>query len=283
MSRFGGSAAVAATLMALGLAAGPGPAGASGVTALEGAWAVAQATMNGATRTDAKVLNATWTFRGSELVVQSAHGERLRAVLSFDATAEPPAFHVSPLDPSGERPLWIIWSRQGDELRVAFYDGIDGRPEDFGPRRKLVVLTLVPARAGDTAAVDPCDVLHKAGVDRLLGGPAQARAAPRRASTPGASCAVDRADGSRAISLTLLAPPAGPAYVDAVRREAEADRRMQIEEEPALGAGAFSGASGWTVVVVAHRRGTAMLLKFEAFGAERVELRRFAARVLDAL
>ena len=58
---------------------------------------------------------------------------------------------------------------------------------------------------------------------------------------------------------------------------------MQIEEEPALGAGAFSGASGWTVVVVAHRRGTAMLLKFEAFGAERIELRRFAARVLDAL
>ena len=58
---------------------------------------------------------------------------------------------------------------------------------------------------------------------------------------------------------------------------------MQIEEEPALGAGAFSGASGWTVVVVAHRHGTAMILKFEALGAERVELRRFAARVLDAL
>ena len=284
MSRFGRGVAVAAALMALGLAAGAGPARASSVTDLEGSWAVSQATMNGATRTDAKVLNATWTFRGEELVVQNAHGERLRAALSFDATAEPPAFYVSPLDPSGDRPLWIIWSRQGDELRLAFYDGIDGRPEDFSPRRKLVVLTLVPARAADTAAaLDPCNVLRGAGVDRLLGGPAQARPAPRPASTPGSSCALDRTDGSRAISLTLVPPPAGPGYVDAARREAQADRRLQIEEEPALGAGAFSGAGGWTVIVVAHRRGTAMLLKFEALGAERVELRRFAARVLDAL
>ena len=98
------------------------------------------------------MLNATWTFRGIELVVQNAHGERLRAALTFDATAEPPAFHVTPLDPPGERALWIIWARQGDELRLAFYDGVDRRPEDFGPRRKLVVLTLVPARGAAT----PC-------------------------------------------------------------------------------------------------------------------------------
>jgi len=35
--------------------------------------------------------------------------------------------------------------------------------------------------------------------------------------------------------------------------------------------------------VVARKRGTAMILKLEAPGADRVELRRFAARVLDAL
>ncbi len=191
---------------------------------------------------------------------------------------------MTPLDPPEERPLWIIWARQGDELRLAFYDGVDRRPEDFGPRRKLVVLTLVPARAASRpAALDPCDILRAAGVDRLLGGPTRKPPAPRRASIPGSSCALDRTDGSRAISLTLVAPPAGPAYVDAARREAQADRRMQIEEEPALGADAFSGASGWTVVVVAHRHGTAMILKGEALGAERDELRRFAARVLDAL
>ena len=43
--------------------------------------------MNGVARADGKVLNATWTFRGAELVVRSMKGERLRAALSFDATA----------------------------------------------------------------------------------------------------------------------------------------------------------------------------------------------------
>jgi hypothetical protein len=68
MNLLGGTAAVAVALMALGLAAGARPARASSVTDLEGSWTVAQATMNGAARADGKVLNATWTFRGIELV-----------------------------------------------------------------------------------------------------------------------------------------------------------------------------------------------------------------------
>jgi uncharacterized protein (TIGR03067 family) len=279
-----GNVAVAGALAALGLIAVAAPIRTSGATALEGAWTVAQATMNGAPRAEGKVLNATWTFRGSELVVRSAHGKRLRATLSFHATAEPSAFHVTPLDAPEERPRWIIWERRGDELRLAFYDGIDRRPEDFGPRHKLVVLTLVAASATPTpVALDPCAILRAAGANRLLGGPSRARPAQHRASTPGSTCALDRTDGASAISLTLVAPPAGPAYVDAAREEANASRRLQIEEEPALGVGAFSGASGWTIVVVAHRRGTAMILTFEALRTERTELQRFAARVLDAL
>jgi uncharacterized protein (TIGR03067 family) len=267
-------------LMALTVASLARPAGAS-IAELEGAWAVARATMNGEPRTDGKVLNATWTFRGTELVVQTARGERLRSALSFDATANPPAFHMTPLSPTGgQRPLWMIWARRGDELDVAFYDGIDQRPEDFGPRRKLVVLTLVPAIAAPTAAaLDPCKILRRAGVDRLLGGPARARPPQRPAAAPGSSCALDRTDGSAVITLTLVGPPAGPEYAAAAR----ANRRMQIEDEPSLGAGAFSAASGWTVVVVADRRGTAMILKLEALRVERADLQRFAARVLDAL
>jgi hypothetical protein len=120
-------------------------------------------------------------------------------------------------------------------------------------------------------------------VDRLLGGPTLAKPAPQRASTPGSTCALDRTDGSSAISLTLVGPPAGPAYADAARREVVAKPGLQIEEEPTLGTGAFSAASGWTVVVVADRRGTAMILKLEALRIPRVELQRFATRVLDAL
>jgi uncharacterized protein (TIGR03067 family) len=257
---------------------------ASNLSSLEGTWSVARATVNGQPRAGAKMLNATWAFRGTELVVHNVPGERMRAALSFDATASPPAFYVTPLDPPGDRPRWVIWARRGDELDLAFYDGVDRRPEDFGPRHKLVVLTLVPARdAEPSAAPDPCKILRGAGVDRLLGGSTRERPAEQRASIPGSRCALDRTDGSGTISLTLVGPPAGPAYADAARREALANRRMQIEEEPTLGAGAFSAAGGWTAVVVADRRGTAMILKVEAPGVQRVELQRFAARVLAAL
>jgi uncharacterized protein (TIGR03067 family) len=284
MIMFRRTVTVVGALAAPGLVVVAPPIRASGVTALEGAWTVAQATVNGASRAEGKVLNATWTFRGSGLVVQSVHGKRLRATLSFDAAAEPSAFHVTPLDPPEERPLWIVWERRGDQLRLAFYDGVDRRPEDFGPRPKLVVLTLVTDSATPTpVALDPCAILRAAGANRLLGGPTRARPAQRRASTPGSSCVLDRTDGSSAISLALVAPPAGPAYVDAAREEANASRRLQIEDEPALGVGAFSSARGWTVVVVAHRRGTAMILTFEALRTERAELQRYAARVLDAL
>src|SRR5439155_1550946 len=77
---------VVAALAGLALAAVAAPVRANSVTALEGSWTVAQATVNGALRADGKVLNATWTFRGPELVMQNANGERLRPALSFDST-----------------------------------------------------------------------------------------------------------------------------------------------------------------------------------------------------
>jgi uncharacterized protein (TIGR03067 family) len=85
MIAFRSSIAIGAALSALAVAAAAAPV-------LDGSWIVASATVNGVARADGKVLNATWTFRGTELVVQDVHGTRLRATLSFDATAEPPAF-----------------------------------------------------------------------------------------------------------------------------------------------------------------------------------------------
>jgi len=160
---------VAAALLLVGLVAVVHPARLSAASVLDGTWAVAQATLNGEPRIERKVLNSTWTFRGDELVMQQAGGVRSRWALTFDPAAEPPAFRATPLDAPGERPVWMILSRRDDELRLAFYDGLDRRPEDFGPRRKLVVLTLVPAVASTVA--DPCKILKAAGADRLLGGP----------------------------------------------------------------------------------------------------------------
>ena len=176
----------------------------------------------------------------------------------------------------------MIWARQGHELVVAFYDGMDGRPVDFGPRRKLVVLTLVPALAAPVA-LDPCHILRVADVDHLLGGPTQPGSTSPAASGPGSTCTLDRADGSRTISLKLVPAPAGGGYIDAARQEAQSRSRVQIEEEPALGAGAFSGTSAWTVTVVAQRHGAAIVLTLKGVAVDRAQLRRFAARVLDSL
>jgi len=272
---------VAAALLLVGLVAVVHPARLSAASVLDGTWAVAQATLNGEPRIERKVLNATWTFRGDELVMQQAGGVRSRWALTFDPAAEPPAFRATPLDAPGERPVWMILSRRDDELRLAFYDGLDRRPEDFGPRRKLVVLTLVPAVASTVA--DPCKILKAAGADRLLGGPTRLRREQSRKSRPGVSCALERDDGSATVALTLVAPPAGTAYVDAARREVEGGRGVQVEDEPALGTGAFSGVRGWTVATVALKGGTAMLLRFEAPTVARAELRRFSERVFDRL
>ena len=102
------------------------------------------------------------------------------------------------------------------------------------------------------------------------------------------TCLILIISGLAAVGCGREAPRAAPTAMrivtlDAAREEANANRRLQIEDEPALDVGALSSARGWTVVVVAHRRGTAMILTFEALRTERAELQRFAARVLDAL
>jgi uncharacterized protein (TIGR03067 family) len=272
-----------AALLVIGLAVGVSPARAALAGLPEGTWVVAQATLNGQYRAERKILNSTWTFRGDELLLQPADGVPARWALTFDATAEPPAFLATPLDAPGEHPVWMISSRQGDELRLAFYDGRQGRPEDFGPRRKLVVLTLVPAAATPPRVPDPCDMLRAAGADRLLGGPTRPRQEPAHASSPGATCALERLDGSGTVTLTLVAPPAGAAYVNAMRRDLASRRGVQVEEESALGPGAYSAIRGWTVFTIALKHGTAMLLGFEAPTVARAELRRFAQHVNDQL
>jgi uncharacterized protein (TIGR03067 family) len=270
------SRAIALTLLVAGAWA---PARAGTEPPPDGAWAVAEVTLNGESRAEGKLLNSTWTFKGDELILQPASGARTRWSLSYDLDAEPPALRATPVDAGpGERPLWMILSRTPGELRLAFYDGLDQRPEDFGPRRKLVVLRLVPAPAA-ALIPDPCEILRSAGVEGLLGGPTKRKAAPTTATRPGVTCALEREDGAGAVTLTLIPPPAATPFLDAARREAFARQRTPLEDEPSLGPGAFSAIRGWTLSTVALKQGTAMLLRVEAPTVPRGEARRFAERV----
>jgi len=253
----------------------------SGAETVDGVWAVAQVTLNGQPRAEGKLLNSTWTFNGDELTVRPAAGGHVRWSLSYELGAQPAAFRATPVDAPGERPLWMILTRGAGELRLAFYDGLDQRPEDFGPRPKLVVLSLVPAPAVG-ALRDPCEILRAAGVEQLLGGPTRRRPPPPTIR-PGVTCTLERDDGSGAVALTLVPPPAATAYVDAARREAASQPRVQLEEEPGLGPGAFSALRGQTVATVTLKQETAMVLRFEAPQVARAETRRFAERVRDRL
>jgi uncharacterized protein (TIGR03067 family) len=273
-------AAALVVVTLLGIFRPPTPAAAR-VVRLDGAWTVGRVSVDGTARADGKLLGSTWTFDGTELIVQQPGGARTRAGLSFDWVAEPAAVHVTPLDPPGERPVWMIVARQGGELRVAFYDGIDRRPEDFGPRPKLVVLSLVPATAA-TPGPDPCTILRTAGIEGVLGGPLKTRTGPPPAG-PGSVCALDRVDGAGTASLTIVGPPAGASYLDVVRREARGRRGGLVDEEPTLGPGAFALIRGWMIALVAMRQGTTVVLQLETARVERAELRRLVERVLDRL
>jgi len=119
--------------------------------ALQGVWSVIKATMNGEETHEASLLEGNWTFKGNELILQSPQKGKVRATLAMDATAKPRAFQVTPVEPATEKSGWMLFAREGANLRIAFYDNLNGRPESFEPRDtraepELVVVTLAPKK-----------------------------------------------------------------------------------------------------------------------------------------
>jgi uncharacterized protein (TIGR03067 family) len=119
--------------------------------ALQGSWVVAKATMNGKESRDASLLEGTWTFKGNELVLQSRQKGKVRFTLKMDSKAAPKAFHLTAVEPANEASGWMLFSREGDSLKIAFHDNLKGRPESFEPRGprselELIVVTLSPKK-----------------------------------------------------------------------------------------------------------------------------------------
>jgi uncharacterized protein (TIGR03067 family) len=118
-----------------------GPPDRSVLAALEGTWIGKVATLNGEVVPDKKITEGKWTFREGTLALTTGTGESGRFTLATVPGA-PGAFRLEPVPPSPEKPISMIFVRDGDRLRVAFYDGKDGRPTDFSPESKKVVLEL---------------------------------------------------------------------------------------------------------------------------------------------
>ncbi len=134
----------------IGPSVSPDPVGADVVLRLlDGTWSLRSATMNGRTIPDRKFASGTWTFSGGTLSATNGEGELARFTLAVDAAA-PDAIRVEAVPPSKERGGWMIFRREGDRLTLAFFDGFSGRPEDFAPAPKKVVLILEPGTGKTT-------------------------------------------------------------------------------------------------------------------------------------
>jgi hypothetical protein len=178
----------------------------------------------------------------------------------------------------------MIYERDGDRLRIAYFDGREARPTGFAPERKLVVTTLIPTDASRAAGAslaprnDPCAILRAAGADAFLGG---ARILTTAGTPdPSASCKVEDAAG---LAVTLLVVRAAiPSILERERAKAVADSRNLVQEE-ALGAGAFSSARGNHTIVWAQKGDTLVALAFIYPPSNRERLAQFARRVLAEL
>ncbi len=112
---------------------------------LQGSWDVIKATMNGRQSGDRALLEGRWKFQGNELVLASPQKGTARFALQLDPKAN--AFQLTAIEPANSGSGWMLFSREGNTLRIAFNDNLEGRPEGFEPREprakpELVVVTL---------------------------------------------------------------------------------------------------------------------------------------------
>jgi len=295
----------AALLVAAGLTGARVAAGAEpGVLGhLQGSWSVATATMNGRERVDAALLLMAWTFRGSELILESPRKGRARFALTVEPGSDPTALRLTRLEGADAPPSgWMLVSLAQSQPSLAFNDNLEGRPAGFQPtptaRARVIVVTLAPAResarrAGlSPAPRDLCGLLRAAGAGDLLGAPgAPCRQDERKdgdgvvtlEATVGNAGAGQRTGGG--MSLVVIAVPhpvMGTRWFERERMRAQAARGYQ--EEPAVGRAAFSiappGISG--LRVVALKGDASVSLDVVAPGGDAARVRRFALNVLGS-
>jgi uncharacterized protein (TIGR03067 family) len=116
---------------------------------LQGSWVVAKATMNSRESHDPTLLEANWNFQRDELTLESPQKGTARFRLRMDETVRPRAFYLTSTEPANTGAGWMLFARETNTLKIAFFDNLEGRPESFEPREprskpELVVVTLSP-------------------------------------------------------------------------------------------------------------------------------------------
>ena len=123
------------------------------LTILEGRWRATAITMNGSPSSDPEISGSWWIFQGEQLLIYgSDSGDSVgRYRFQIVSDEEGSALRVESQPGSERRESgWMIYELKGDELRLAFFDGLRERPEGFEPESEtrepeLVVVALTRA------------------------------------------------------------------------------------------------------------------------------------------
>jgi hypothetical protein len=109
---------------------------------LTGIWRVVSIVANGQPRQDDEISGSTWTFDPPRLIMRDGNGHE--TVYNFNEDEG----YISVMTPTGQEG-WMKFELDGDGLRVAFFDGLAGKPESFEPvpgRRDPLLVVVRLAR-----------------------------------------------------------------------------------------------------------------------------------------
>lgn len=100
---------------------------------LEGRWRVRELYGNGRLTSDSEISNSTWTFRGERLTIESRFKASSRYTFTKIDDDRGRALRLEPsrANRGPEERGWMIYEFGERELKLAFYDGLDARPDGF--------------------------------------------------------------------------------------------------------------------------------------------------------
>lgn len=246
---------------------------------LQGSWSTSNVSQNGKLLLDRELMSRTWIFRTDDLYIESdaARKKPRHFTVEVDRGAQPAAIRVT-ASSAADRDGWLIYARERDQLKIAFYPDFQRRPAGFDSGDGLLVLRLTPrSESAPDSASDGCGILRAAGAYELIGtGKGQQRS--RQDGAGGFECRVWRDH-----SVHLLVSAARAADFDRRLKESRLLKDYEVKEEPGVGGRAYSTRLESNVSFVAFKDGKIVQLNFIVRAADVAQLRQVFGRVLEQI